>query len=100
MADIEMVIKIPEEIYSHLLSRYKYQNIDDIGLSELDKVGVAIKNGTLLPKGHGDLKDTEKLKESFIVWSTAVNGNFTDADIATIIYNSPTIIDADKESKE
>ena len=53
----------------------------------------------VLPKGHGDLKDTEKLKNAFIAWSMAVHGNFTDADIASIIYNSPTIIEADKESE-
>ena len=50
MADIELVVKIPEEIYTHLLARYKYQNTYDIGLSELDKVGVSIKNGTPLPQ--------------------------------------------------
>lgn len=61
MADIELVIKISEEIYNHLLSRYKYQNIDDTGLSELDKVGVAIKNGTPLPNGHGRLIDADAL---------------------------------------
>lgn len=47
---MKIVIDIPEEIYIHLLARYKYQNTDDIGLSELDKVGVSIKNGTPLPK--------------------------------------------------
>lgn len=48
---MQIVIDIPEEIYIHLLARYKYQNTDDIGLSELDKVGVSIKNGTPLPIG-------------------------------------------------
>ena len=45
---MQIVIEISEEIYTHLLARYKYQNIDDIGLCELDKVGVSIKNGTPL----------------------------------------------------
>lgn len=50
-----------------------------------------------LPKGHGDLKDADKLKHAFIKWSMAVQGFFTDSDIASIVYNSPTIIEADKE---
>lgn len=63
MTDIELVIKIPEEIYIHLLSRYKYQDTNDIGLSEFGKVGVAIKNGTPLPKEHGWIPVSERLPE-------------------------------------
>ena len=62
---MQIVIDITEEIYKHLLSRYKYQNIDDIGLSELDKVGVSIKNGTPLPEKHGRLGDFDALEEYF-----------------------------------
>lgn len=60
----------------------------------------AVRNGIPLPKGHGDLKDTEKLKNAFITWSMVVHGNFTDADIANIIYNSPTILEADQAEAE
>ena len=56
-----------------------------------------IESGTPLPKGHGDLKDADELKNAFIKWSRAVKGNFTDADVASIVCNSPTIIKADKE---
>ena len=62
MADIELVIKIDKETYTHLLARYKYQNTNDIELDDNAKVGVAIKNGTPLPKGHGDLIDRDKLE--------------------------------------
>ena len=52
-----------------------------------------------LPKGHGDLKDVNKLKHAFIKWSMVVQGTFTVFDIANIVYNSPTIIEADTESE-
>lgn len=92
MADIELVIKIPEEMYAQIID----ENGIDTMLFPYKEI---IKNGTLLPKGHGDLKDAKKLKHAFITWSTAVRGVFTDVDIASIICNSPTIIEADKESE-
>lgn len=94
MADIELVIKIDENEYNNLIKR-AHENIH--ALSHVDKM---ILHGTPLPKGHGDLKDTEKLKNAFIAWSMAVQGNFTNADIASIICNSPTIIPADKAESE
>lgn len=48
MADLEIVIKIPEEDYEYL----KLHNKD--GLYN------AILNGTKLPKGHGDLIDVNR----------------------------------------
>lgn len=94
MADIELVIKIPEEIYKHLLSRYKYQDTNDIGLGESGKVGVAIKNGTLLPKGHGKLVDLDQMCEDY--W----DGNYMEIHFNDLD-NIKTIIEADKiESEE
>ena len=54
----------------------------------------------LFPEGHGDLKDADKLKHAFIMWSMVVQGCFTDSDIASIVYNSPTIIPADNAESE
>ena len=90
MADIELVVRIPEEAYKLL----KNEGVDWLGAEHILN---AVANGIPLPKGHGDLKDTETLKHAFVMWSMAVQGNFTDADIANIIYNSPTIIKAEKE---
>ena len=59
---MKMVIDISEEIYTYILSRYKYQDKTDIGLSGFDKVGVAIKNGTPLPEHHGDLIDRDAIE--------------------------------------
>lgn len=84
---VEVVVKIPKYYLTHP--------------QDYSCLAECVRRGIPLPKGHGDLKDTEKLKKAFITWSYGVHGNYTDADIANIIYNSPTIIEADKgESKE
>lgn len=85
---VELVIKIPEEKFS-IIKNKMYCGIYDPDLYK------AIENGTPLPKGHGDLKDANNLKHAFISWSMVVQGFFTDSDIASIVYNSPTIIEAD-----
>lgn len=88
MADIELVIKIPEYTYTHLC------NGGNIGASLL--IENAIKNGTPLPKGHGRLKDTDDIAlidEQFYVLS-----DYYVAESA--INDSPTIIEADKEESE
>ena len=98
MADIELVIKIPEDIYNDICE----SGLEREFIWDEDKEVVirAVKSGAPLPKGHGDLKDANKLKNAFISWSKAVQGIFTDVDIARIIYNSKTIIEADKAEKE
>jgi len=81
MADIELVIKIPEEDYEYLKSHNKDGSYN------------AILNGTPLPKGHGDIVDIETLIDMF--W----DGNsmeITKYDLSVI----EPIIEADKESEE
>lgn len=46
MADIELIIKMPEEDYEYI------KNSNDMNFN-------VIKNGTLLPKGHGRLIDAD-----------------------------------------
>ena len=96
--DIELVIKIPEEL-KEALDNAKKENAFNYMQVYNDTIYDALKNGIKLPKGHGDLKDANKLKHAFISWSMAVQGNFTDADIASIVYNSPTIIEAYKAER-
>lgn len=103
---MKIIIDIPEEFESHFerdrfhesLCRLRTDAHCVAGEYERE-VGYmlieAFNNSTQLPKGHGDLKDADKLKTSFIKWSRAVQGNFTDADIASIVCSSPTIIEAD-----
>lgn len=54
MTDIELVIKIPEEMYAEIM--------DENGINTmLIPFSDIIRDGTLLPKGHGRLKDVDKI---------------------------------------
>ena len=52
MSDIELVIKIPEHLYSVIKNKECTHN---------NVLTEAVFNGTVLPKGHGDLIDRSKL---------------------------------------
>lgn len=90
MADIELVIKIPEEAYKWIRNEvYDY--------SYLRQIILGICKGTPLPKGHGRIVDISKIeylkalhdaKYGEIPWSEAIK---------RIKNSAPTIIEADKE---
>lgn len=87
---MEIVINIPKETYIHLC------NGGNIGSSLM--IENAIKNGTPLPKGHGDLIDrdeVEKLEEALCATECgccALDGCFYDrADV---------VIKADRSKNE
>ncbi len=108
MADIELVIKIPE---------WKYKSICE-GIEASKRCGVvgidhdiheAIYNGTPLPKGHGKLKDADKIANEVNAlkdnWNRYGNeyesGRYESYDYAVdTIDNADTIIEADKDSEE
>jgi len=56
MADIEIVVKIPEEMYEWVNDVNKFY--DEYGISDFIDL---IKNCTLIPNGHGDLIDRKEL---------------------------------------
>ena len=91
MADIELVIKISERDYD-LACKYPDALIATYAH--------CIKNGTLLPKGHGRLIDADKLHYC------ECKGNFSecdtclDDDLCNLVNGAPTIIEADKESED
>lgn len=97
MADIELVIKIPEELYNHL------RNGGNIGASLL--IENAFKNGTPLPKGHGKLKDFDKIEWYGCDFEgkacEKANGDCSVCNFgncyAKQVRELPTIIEADKE---
>ena len=60
----------------------------------------AVKNGIILPKGHGRLidadevtKDMPTFMEMFVINVDSITGKFTG-----IACNAPTILEADKEN--
>ena len=80
MADIELVIKIPEEIYkaSQIIDA-KYEDTIQIPLE-------VIANGTPLPKGHGNLIDADAvMREMSVVSSRSVKSQMYIIKLAPII---------------
>lgn len=85
MANIELVIKMPEEDYKHILHRQKEYCITT---SELED---AIANGTPLPKGHGRIADIDEVLEEMKITRTY--------DIPFALERVKPIIKADTESE-
>lgn len=85
---MQIVINIPEAEYDLIV------NNEACDLNVLTK---AIANGTLLPKGHGKLKDADELlKQSYCIDDSATLST-RDVVNEEEINNAPTIIEADKE---
>lgn len=89
MSDIELVIKLDEELYNYM-QKGEYDN-------HLDKrfdyqIRFAVKNGTPLPKGHGDLIDRKDLIEN------GIHKGF--CDWYDEIKMADAIIEADTKSRE
>jgi len=85
MADIELVIKIPEEKLN-IIKNKMYCGIYDPDLYK------AIRNGSPLPKGHGRLIDADAYRKEML---DSREFNF----FATLDFQ-PTIIEADTESED
>lgn len=99
---MEIVIDISEDLYTYMQSRYKYQNKDDEGLSKFGKAGVAIKNGIVLPKGHGKIIDVNNLLDRIGLEDNESNREDNVGEIITLedFDYIPTIIPADTSESE
>jgi hypothetical protein len=62
MADIELVIKIPEEMMSYI-NKNEFNAISEAAYGSMAML--AIQNGTPLPKGHGNLIQREEAETIF-----------------------------------
>lgn len=80
---MEIIIDIPESLYENIL--ICWENIHP-------KVWKILKDGTILPKGHGDLKDVDEIER---LWQ---KGDY-DSIVSALIF-APTIIEADKAESE
>ena len=89
---MQIVIDMTEDFYKLLMDN-EFDKIRDINLEYIDLVQ-KIKNGTLLPKGHGDLIDRTEVIKSLFDYH---NGKKT---IGQCIDDVPTTIEADKEEEE
>lgn len=104
MADIELVIKIPEEIRLALVNNIQL-SLDQQSIRD-SYIQQAIINGIQLPKGHGALKDSDLLdtRLNFVLNHT---GGYKNSPIGTGIViaigenlDADTIIKADTESED
>lgn len=99
---MKLIIDIPEETYN-FLQRYG----TDGGIIEK-----AVVNGTLIPEGHGRLIDADELIRQYNLDEATKYGNKNAKqqahsystmmlyEIADMIDDAPTIIEADKGDKE
>ncbi len=89
MAEIELVIKIPEEDFKRCKNRFQRR---------IEIMGDAIANGTPLPKGHGDLIDISNIDviklEDSVHFIQHKKGDEVDVYIS-----APTIIEADRSEE-
>ena len=95
MAFIEVVIKIPEEAYKACL-KLKGELDEDNSILGICLIN-SVANGTLLPKGHGDIGDIGKLY--FKLNDTQIEGTEGYKGLGEakqIINEAPIIIEADK----
>lgn len=91
---MKIVIEIPEEIYKHT---QEYE-IGGFNTENDATLFVAIKNGTPLPKGHGDLIDKKDIDANCVAYHTDYDGSWCYR-ISDIENNVPIIIEADKEGE-
>lgn len=87
MADIELVIKIDEEIKAVIDKNGTNENVTET-------LWQAVKNGIPLPKGHGRLIDADVLKRSWNGIETSVG--YRKVIDLQVIDNATPIIEADK----
>ena len=86
---MEIVIKIPEELYETYKGRPPM-----LGDAGMDMIAQAIANGTPLPKGHGRLIDADILRSMYSINRANFN---TVVGIQKWIDNAPTIIGGSEE---
>jgi hypothetical protein len=88
MSDIEMVVKIPEEIYkASQIIGVKHENVIQIPLE-------VIANGIPLPKGHGAIKDVSQIEIPMCEDRTY------ERWVQVAIDSAPTIIEKDGDLTE
>ena len=95
---MQIVIDIPKYVYDTILAYDGY--IPDC---DNEKVGNALKNGIILPKGHGDLKDSNLL-DTILNFVLNHTGGYKNTPIGTGIViamaenlDADTIIKAESE---
>lgn len=91
MADMELVIKIPEDEYKIIKNC----------TAPMPWIEHLIKDGTPLPKGHGDLKDIGECdRKLFYQQCGGADSLITVKSAFDMLLALPTILESDKGSEE
>lgn len=90
---IELVIQIPKKLYNQKVAIWNSM----FGSTMLNDTDLAILSGQILPKGHGDLIDRQKLLSELDTMIEADSLREYDILFSSDVENAPTIIEADKE---
>lgn len=88
---MQIVIDISDEDYKRI------KDMPDAFNSLTSRAYKSIKNGTPLPKGHGDLVDKQKLLLEKDTMQEADTLREYDILFSSDVENAPTVIKADKE---
>ena len=92
---MEIVIKIPKELYKQITVEKEYF------LEDGENLCTAVANGTPLPKGHGRLIDVGQCdRELFYQQCGSENSLITVKSAFNMLMSLPTIIEADTENEE
>lgn len=92
MANVELVIRIPEEDYERCKKKYQMR---------IYVMGDTIANGTVLPKGHERL--IAEPTEEDIAETIGGKNDFAECireAVKTVFDNAKTIVEADKETEQ
>lgn len=93
---MQIVIDIPNSLYANL---QKIKN----GSIACNRILDCVKNGTPLPKGHGDLIDRDAFDERIRVAGGMVEEELSDdfkdgvLTVLEMLKTQPTVVPADKE---
>lgn len=99
MEDIELIIKIDEELYNYIQTEEYDEHLD----KRFDyQIRFAVKDGTPLPKGHGRLIDVDDLVKRAKQFADSPNNYISqrNKDFIYILEREEIIIPADKAESE
>ena len=85
METVEVVIRLPKEAFERCKMMPKQVKEYNFTIAK------ALADGTVLPKGHGDLKDYNEIGR---LWK---EGNY-DSILSALLY-APTVIEADRDGE-
>lgn len=96
MADVELVIRISEELYNRF--GYEYREENSISKHTNDAILEAFCNGTVLPEGHGKLIDENDFEKRIAILTQSMDLGY--GEIMDVIDEISPIIEADKDTKD